>query len=270
LRAAVILRRVAVIEVPHRDVIGVRAENPGPFTLSGTNSWIVGRDPAWLIDPGPTLERHLSALTAALERRGGLGGIALTHDHLDHSEAVRRMRERFPGAPVAGGRGEVDVVLSTGTGFGPMKAMATPGHAPDHFAFLLDTVAFTGDAVLGEGSVFIAPDPGALAGYLDGLRRLRACDLALICPGHGPIVGDPNTKIEQYLAHRAEREGRLLAALAAGKRNVDELLDAAWSDAPAELRAAAAITLAAHLDKLAAEGRLPAGVERPAAWPSPS
>jgi glyoxylase-like metal-dependent hydrolase (beta-lactamase superfamily II) len=255
------------IQVPDRDAVGIRAANPGPFTLSGTNSWIVGRDPAWVIDPGPSLARHVRALTNEIKRRGGLGGIALTHDHADHSEAVPALRERFAGPPVAGGRGAVDVVLSPGGRFGPFEAVATPGHAPDHFAFLCDGVAFTGDAVLGEGSVFVAPDPGALAAYLDGLRRLRERRLELICPGHGPLVDDPAARIDQYLAHRAEREERLLAALAAGKRRVDELLDAAWSDAPSSLRLAASVTLAAHLDKLADEGRLPEGVERPAGWP---
>jgi len=259
---------MTVIEVPHHDVVGLRADNPGPFTLSGTNSWIVGRGPAWLIDPGPSLEPHLGALAAEIERRGGLGGIALTHDHLDHSEAVPAIRKRFPGAPVAAGRGAVEVLLSRGDTFGPLEAVDTPGHAPDHFTFVLAGIGFTGDAVLGEGSVFIAPDPGALADYLDGLRRLRARDLELICPGHGPLVLDPAARLEEYLAHRADRERRLLAAIASGGRSVDELLDSAWSDAPAGLRPAAAVTLAAHLDKLAAEGRLPPDVERPAGWPA--
>jgi glyoxylase-like metal-dependent hydrolase (beta-lactamase superfamily II) len=258
---------MVVIEVDGHDVVGIRADNPSPFTLSGTNSWIVGREPAWVIDPGPALAPHLSALAAELERRGGLGGIALTHDHLDHGEAAPALSERFGGVPVAGGRGDVDVVLSPGASVGPFEAVATPGHAPDHFTFVGDRVAFTGDAVLGEGSVFIAPDPGALAGYLDGLRRLRARELELICPAHGPLVRDPAARIDAYLAHRAEREERLLAAIAEGKRSVNELLEAAWSDAPAVLRPAATVTLAAHLDKLADEGRLPPEVERPARWP---
>jgi glyoxylase-like metal-dependent hydrolase (beta-lactamase superfamily II) len=257
---------MVLIEVPEHDVVGIRADNPSPFTLSGTNSWIVGREPAWVIDPGPDLAAHVNALVDELVRRGGLGGIALTHDHLDHSEAVPALRERFGGVRVAGGRGAVDVVLEPGGSFGPLEALATPGHAPDHFSFLLGPVAFTGDAVLGEGSVFIAPDPGALAGYLDGLRRLRARELELICPAHGPLVRDPAARVDEYLAHRAEREERLLAAIAQGKRSVDELLDAAWSDAPAALRLAATVTLGAHLDKLADEGRLPAEVERPAGW----
>jgi glyoxylase-like metal-dependent hydrolase (beta-lactamase superfamily II) len=251
------------LEVPGHDVVGIRAANPGPFTLSGTNSWIVGSGPVWLIDPGPALDEHLSALWDEITRRGGLGGIALTHDHPDHSEAVPAMRGRYPGVPVAGARGDVDVILADGEEFGPFEAIATPGHAPDHLSFLCGAVAFTGDAVLGQGSVFVAPDPGALVAYLDGLARLGQRRLELLCPGHGPIVRDPQAKLDEYIAHRLDRERRVLAALEQGKRSVDELLDEAWSEVPPALRVAAAVTLAAHLDKLDGEGRLPPGVERP-------
>ena len=258
--------RVTLVELPGSDVVGIRAANPGPFSLTGTNSWVIGRDPAWLVDPGPALPEHLDALTAELEARGGLAGIALTHDHYDHSEAVPAIRKRFPSATLAAARGEVDVLLAGGDTFGPLEALATPGHAPDHLAFVVGTVALTGDAVLGEGSVFVFPDPGALAGYLDGLRKLRARDLAALGPGHGPPVLDANAKLDEYIAHRLERERRLVAALGAGLRTTDELLDEVWDDAPALLRPAAAVTLAAHLDKLEEEGRLPKGVERPEPW----
>jgi glyoxylase-like metal-dependent hydrolase (beta-lactamase superfamily II) len=258
------------VELPDHDIVGIRASNPGPFTLTGTNSWVVGRDPAWLVDPGPALEDHIAALSSELERRRGLGGIALTHDHIDHAEAVPAIRELFPGAPLAAARGEIDVRLAEGTAFGPLVAVRTPGHAPDHVAFVTGNVALTGDAVLGRGSVFISPDPGALAGYLDGLARLRRHELELLCPGHGPVVDDPAAKLDEYIAHRLDRERRLLAALGAGKRSVQELLDDVWDDAPAPLRPPAAVTLAAHLDKLADEGRLPEGVERPRGWDTAS
>ncbi len=252
------------IEVPGRsDLVGIRAANPGPFTLTGTNSWIVGLEPAWVVDPGPALPEHLAALTAELDRRGGLGGIALTHDHADHSEAVPDLRSRYPDAPLAAVRGEVEIRLDEGTVVGPLAALRTPGHAPDHVAFVTGTAALTGDAVLGEGSVFIFPDPGSLAGYLSGLARLRGIGLEVLCPGHGPLVEDPDKKLSQYVEHRLDRERRLIAALDAGKRSVTELLDEVWDDAPEVLRPAAAVTLAAHLDKLEEEGRLPGGVERP-------
>ena len=243
--------------------MGIRAANPGPFTLSGTNTWIVGFGPAWLVDPGPALPEHYEAIVAELDRRGGLGGIALTHDHYDHAEGVVAIRERFGDAPLAAGRGTADVWLADGVAFGPLRAVATPGHAPDHFAFVHGRAALTGDAVLGEGSVFIAPDPQALTGYLKGLRKLRALELDVLLPGHGPVVAEPDAKLDEYIAHRLDRERRLVASLALGARTVDELLNAAWTEVPEVLRPAATVTLAAHLDKLADEGRLPEGVQRP-------
>ena len=251
------------LEVPGHEIVGLRAENPGPFTLSGTNSWIVGSQPAWLIDPGPDLPGHVGAVIAELERRGGLAGIALTHDHGDHAGAVPAVNARFPQAPVAAARGEVDRLLRDGSAFGPLEVVSTPGHAPDHLAFIVGTAALTGDAVLGQGSVFIAPDPGALTRYLEALDELRRRDLSVLLPGHGPPVHDPRGKLDEYVEHRLDRERRLLDGLSAGARSVDEMLDAAWGDVPEPLRPAATVTLAAHLDKLQAEGRLPAGIERP-------
>jgi glyoxylase-like metal-dependent hydrolase (beta-lactamase superfamily II) len=252
------------VEVPGHDLVGIRAMNPGPFTLSGTNSWIVGRGPAWLVDPGPALDEHLTAIWGEVTRRGGLGGIALTHDHPDHAEAVPAIRARFPEAPLASAKPDADIRLTDGDRFGPFEAVATPGHTPDHLAYVVVDAALTGDAILGEGSVFISPDPGALAAYLDALTRLKERPLDVLCPGHGPPVSDPRAKIDQYISHRLDRENRLIAALNSGKRSVSELLDEAWDDVPAGLRPAAAVTLAAHLDKLADEGRLPTGVGRPA------
>jgi glyoxylase-like metal-dependent hydrolase (beta-lactamase superfamily II) len=252
------------VDIPGYEIVGIRADNPGPFTLTGTNSWIVGRDPAWLVDPGPALPEHIHALSAELERRGGLAGIALTHDHIDHTQAVPALRERFPDALLAAARGNVDRRLADGSRIGPLEALPTPGHAPDHLAFVSGRIGLTGDAVLGQGSVIIGPDHGALAGYLSGLARLRCRELAVLCPGHGPPIADPAGKLDEYVAHRLDRERRLIVALDAGKRSVQELLDEAWDDVPVQLRPAAAVTLAAHLDKLADEGRLPRGVERPA------
>jgi glyoxylase-like metal-dependent hydrolase (beta-lactamase superfamily II) len=251
------------IELLDGELVGVRADNPSPFTLDGTNSWLVGRDPAWLVDPGPALGEHIEDLRTEIEARGGLGGIALTHDHPDHAQAVPAMRDRFPQAPVAGFRGAVDVRLADGTRFGPLEAMATPGHSPDHLSFAFDGLGLTGDAVLGQGSSLIIPYPGALAAYLKSLERLRERNFDVLAPGHGPPVFEVQAKLDEYIAHRLDRERRLLAALGRGRRTEAELLDDAWSDAPAALRPAAAATLAAHLDKLAEEGRLPDGVERP-------
>jgi glyoxylase-like metal-dependent hydrolase (beta-lactamase superfamily II) len=245
------------------DILCLRAPNAGPVTLSGTNTWVVGREPAWVIDPGPRLEAHLERLFEAIEARDGLGGVVLTHDHHDHSEAVPALLARHP-APVAAGRGQVDLLLKEGAHVGPFEAVATPGHAPDHFALIADGACFTGDAVLGQGSVFISPYRGAMAGYLLGLTRLRLRDdVDVLCPGHGPPVWDPQVKLEQYIDHRIDRENKLIVALGRGCRSVDQLLDAVWSDVPESLRGLATVTLAAHLDKLDEERTLPQGVERP-------
>jgi glyoxylase-like metal-dependent hydrolase (beta-lactamase superfamily II) len=237
------------------EVLLVRAANPSPFTLSGTNTWVVGRAPAWVVDPGPGSESHLDAVAAAVAARGGAGGIALTHDHPDHAEGLEALRERLGGPPVGAMPG-----LGDGDAFGPFVALSVPGHAPDHLVFVCGEGAFTGDAVLGEGSVFIAPGGGSLGAYLDGLRRLRAMAPARLFPGHGPVVDDPAAKLDEYIAHRLERERRIVAALEAGARSEEELLAAAWDEVPEGLRLPAAWTLAAHLEKLREEGRLPAGL----------
>ena len=251
-----------------RDIALVPARNPGPFTLTGTNTWLVGRDPCWIVDPGPFLDEHVEAVVAEAGRRGGAGGIALTHDHGDHAGAAAAVRAAT-GAPVGAARWEgADVTLADGDAFGALEVVATPGHATDHLAFVFGDACFTGDAVLAESSVFVAPDPGALRGYLAALERLRAMDLALLCTGHGPPVTDPAALLDRYLAHRRDRERRLLAALDDGLRDADELLDRVWDDAPASLRLAATATLAAHLGKLAEEGRLPPDVRLPP-WPPP-
>jgi glyoxylase-like metal-dependent hydrolase (beta-lactamase superfamily II) len=247
----------------HYDILRLRAPNPGLLTLSGTNTWVVGRGPAWVVDPGPLLDPHLERLSAAIEARGGLGGVVLTHDHSDHSEAVGPLLELHP-APLAAGRGSVDVQLGEGVRVGPFEAVATPGHSADHFALVADGACFTGDSVLGDGSVFISPYRGSMSGYLLALTRLGLReDFNVLCPGHGPPVWDAHTKLEEYVAHRIDRENHLIVALGEGKRTVEELLDAVWSDVPEPLRGMATATLAAHLDKLEDEQVLPMGVERP-------
>ena len=255
------------------DVALVRADNPSPLTLTGTNTWLVGRDPCWVVDPGPAdLDAHVEVVLAEAGARGGVGGVALTHDHGDHAGAVAALVAGAGGGdvPVLAARfAGATALVGDGDAVGPsLTAIAVPGHAPDLLCFALggDELCFTGDAVLGSGSVFIAPDPGALAGYLLGLERLRARGFALLAPGHGPVVEDPEAKLSEYVSHRLDREARLVRALDAGARSIDALLDAAWDDVGPELRLPATVTLFAHLDKLAEEGGLPEGVEERPEW----
>jgi glyoxylase-like metal-dependent hydrolase (beta-lactamase superfamily II) len=225
----------------------VRADNPSPLTLDGTNSYLVE---GWVIDPGPDDARHLDAIVAAAEP-GGIAGIVLTHSHPDHSE----------GAPALAARaGAVVIQPHEGERIGPLEAIATPGHSADHMSLLHGRVLFSGDTVLGTGSVFISPGEGSLAAYLDSLRRLRRLDLEVILPGHGPPVWDPRAKLDEYIEHRLERERKVVAALEAGALTRDEVLDRAWDDvdfaAHPFLRYAAGLTLDAHIEKLVEDGRL--------------
>ncbi len=236
-----------MIAEPAPGVVRIRADNPGLLTLDGTNTWVLGRDPAWIVDPGPALPTHLAAVAEVVEARGGAGGIVLTHHHADHAAGADDLA------------GRLGVTLGEP---GPLETVPLPGHTDDHVAYVWEGVCCAGDAMLGEGSVFVAGD---MAGYLDGLRALRTRELRLICPGHGPPIHEPVARIDAYLAHRLDRETRLLAALADGVRTDDALLDKVWDDAPAQLRGAAALTMHAHLRKLADEGRLPDDVQVPPA-----
>lgn len=215
------------------------------MTLEGTNTYLYGSDPCAVIDPGPDDERHLTAVRAAAEQRGGIGLVLLTHGHGDHADGAGQL-----GAEV--------ILPGDGEEHAGLRAVATPGHAPDHVCLMTgDGICFSGDLVLGTGSTFVPPDGGSLAAYMDSLRRMQAETIELICPGHGPWITDPATKLAEYVEHREMRERRLLTALERGERSRAALLAEAWSDVPSELRPAAEMVMQAHLDKLEAEGRLP-------------
>ena len=229
----------------HPEIVRIVAPNPGPMTLEGTNTYIYGSNPCAVIDPGPEVEAHLDAVRSAAEERGGIGLVLLTHGHGDHADGAE-------------GLGAEVVLPSEGEENGGLRAIATPGHAADHVCLMsADRVCFSGDLVLGAGSTFVPPDGGSLAAYMDSLHRMQEEQIELICPGHGPWVEDPATKLAEYVEHREMRERRLLAALVRGERSRQALLAEVWDDVPAEVRPAAALVMQAHLDKLKAEGRLP-------------
>ncbi|HVY79107.1 MAG TPA: MBL fold metallo-hydrolase [Solirubrobacterales bacterium] len=238
----------------HPEIERIVAPNPGPMTLAGTNTYLCGSGPCTVIDPGPDDAGHLDAIRAAASERGGIGLVLLTHGHGDHAEGAERLAAAAGGTPI----------LRPGDGeeHRGLRALATPGHAPDHVCFLTAAgVCFSGDLVLGEGSTFVPPDGGSLAAYMDSLRRLQAVPIELICPGHGPWITDPAAKLAEYVEHREMRERRLLAALERGERSRAALLADAWSDVPEEMRPAAELVMQAHLEKLATEGRLPTDLE---------
>jgi len=236
------------------DVERLTANNPSPMTLEGTNTYIVGREPAVVIDPGPDDEAHIEAVRAAAAARGGIGTVLLTHGHGDHSDGVGALGVE-PARPA-----DEDWIAG-------LQTLATPGHADEHLCFLLPAgsdrsgpyACFTGDLILGEGSTIVGPRDmgGSLLGFMESLRRLQALDLTVLYPGHGPEVADPQAKIAEYIAHRQEREDRLVGALDRGERSRAALLAEVWDDVPEQLLGAAALAMQAHLEKLAEENRLP-------------
>ncbi len=220
------------------------------MTLAGTNTYLYGSGPCTVIDPGPEDRAQRAAIRAAAAGLGGIGVVLLTHSHADHAAGAAAL-----GAQV--------ILPADGEEHAGLRALATPGHATDHVCFLsADGVCFSGDLVLGMGSTFVPPEGGSLAAYMQSLRRLQAQQIELICPGHGPWVNDPAAKLAEYVSHREMREARLLAALARGERSRQGLLAEVWDDVPAEVHPVAALVMEAHLQKLAAEGRLPSD------WPA--
>ncbi|HZO04958.1 MAG TPA: MBL fold metallo-hydrolase, partial [Solirubrobacterales bacterium] len=171
----------------HPEVLRILAPNPGPMTLEGTNTYVYGADPCVVIDPGSDDAGHLAAIEAAAAERGGIGTVLLTHSHGDHTLGADQL-----GAEV--------VLPVGGEEHGGLRALATPGHAADHVAFLTaDGVCFSGDLVLGLGSTIVPPGGNSLAAFLDSLRLLAAEPLELIAPGHGPWVTDPAAKLAEYI-----------------------------------------------------------------------
>ncbi|MGI8726223.1 MAG: MBL fold metallo-hydrolase [Solirubrobacterales bacterium] len=260
------------------DVVRVIADNPGPMTLEGTNTYLVGGEPCLVVDPGPEEPGHLGRVRREGERRGGIGGIFLTHSHLDHSEAVGSLQ-----APLLWGSAEaIDEGTQLAEALGPsgiepvartrvaeaepigaLTALPTPGHATEHACFLYGDVAFCGDLLLGYGSTIVPPRAagGSLADYMASLDRLEATGCRLLCPGHGPWIERPFARIAEQRAHRLEREQALRAALGEGIADREELLARVWADVPTVLLPAASLSLQAHLEKLAADGLDLAGLE---------
>lgn len=245
----------------------VRAPNASPLTLSGTNSYIVDcfDRVALVVDPGPAMEEHVQSLLDAAKARGlRIVAVVVTHGHPDHAPAALPLSfatgatvYAHPECAIPHAR-DLRFDRSLRIGERSFKALDAPGHTFDHIV-LYDRHAkllFTGDTVLGEGTVVIAPPGGAMRPYQRTLEQMARefVDARLILPGHGPLVDNPQAKIAQYIEHRKMREAQLIEALSFGAATVPQLVSLIYRDTPQNLRPAAARQLLAYLYALRDEG----------------
>lgn len=232
----------------------ITAPNPGPMTLDGTNSWVLGRSRVVVVDPGPLDEPHLLDLAMS----GEVTQILLTHGHADHSAGAQRLHE-LTGAPV---RAWDARWLNHAEAFEPDEVVAlddvtiqvlhTPGHTDDSVSFVVRDAGgaaalLTGDTILGRGTTVIAHPEGRLADYLATLDRLRGLGEVVVLPGHGPVSGDAVGQATAYLAHRRERLDQVREAVAAGASTADDVVDAVYADVSGDVRWAALLSVEAQL-----------------------
>ncbi|MEU5529810.1 MBL fold metallo-hydrolase [Micromonospora chersina] len=242
----------------------VRAPNPGPMTLDGTNSWVLrapGASHAVVVDPGPADEEHLAALTA----HGPVGFVLITHGHADHTEGAPRLSALLGGAPVlavdpahtvGGPPLTPDTALDAGL---EIRPLTTPGHTADSVCFLVghgdERVVLTGDTILGRGTTVVAHPDGHLGDYLSSLELLTTYRGIPALPGHGPALADCGAAAEFYLAHRRARLDQVRAAVAAGATTAPEVVERVYADVDRSLWWAAEWSVRAQLEYLGVTAR---------------
>jgi glyoxylase-like metal-dependent hydrolase (beta-lactamase superfamily II) len=256
----------------------VRADNPSPLTGTGTNSYLVGQGEVAVIDPGPDLDSHLSALLASLGKGERITRILVTHAHLDHSALVPRLKaetgaEVLSFGPADSGRSAImtDLArqgLTSGEGadhsFRPdrrllegevvtvgglqIETLHLPGHMGCHVGFALGDILFSGDHVMQWSSTLVSPPDGDMTAYMATLQALARRKWARFLPGHGPVVTDPAARMAELIQHRLDREAAILQGLRdLGKANATELAALIYTDTPPHLLYAASRNVLAHL-----------------------
>jgi glyoxylase-like metal-dependent hydrolase (beta-lactamase superfamily II) len=261
-------------------VVRLVANNPGPFTFRGTNTYIVGRDDLVLIDPGPGDAAHLQAILATLAGRR-LNHILITHTHRDHVDGLAALvaatgaatagfgrRAAEPGAKRTSPSGSEyidqhfvpDIRLEHGgrlAGDGwAFTALHTPGHAPDHLCFELEGagVLFSGDHVMGWNTSVVAPPEGRMADYLRSLELLGERADRVYLPGHGGRIEEPQRLVKAFLLHRRMREHAILDCIRAGTNTVRGIVPAIYRDLDPKLVNAASLSVLAHVEHLISRG----------------
>lgn len=251
------------------------ANNPGPYTFLGTNTYLVGSGQVAVIDPGPADEAHLAAIAAATKGER-ISHILVTHSHRDHCDGAKPLQAMLGGEIVAYGTADgprgagtpglgdafVDAAFVVdravrdgdsvkGRGFS-LDVLHMPGHAPDHLCFALvgKRTVFTGDHVMGWNTTVIAPPEGNMADFLASLDRLMKRHDKMFLPGHGGRIETPQRVVRAYITHRRWREQTILACLDDGVCTIPLIVNKLYGALGAELKEAAALSVLAHLDYL--------------------
>lgn len=262
-------------------ILRVTANNPGPFTSWGTNTYIVGTGTLAVIDPGPDDSGHLRLLLSIIGDRP-VSHIFVSHTHRDHSALVESLKAAT-GARTAGQGpqprpkpigGPKDSLIEAGTDFTftpdlllrdgdvvvgdgwSLEAIHTPGHAANHLALgLVGTgTLFSGDHVMGWSTTIVAPPDGSMAAYIASLDKLLDRTDTLYLPGHGGPVAEPLDRVRTLRAHREMREAMVLTRVRNGDRIVPNIVSALYSRTDPALHGAAALTVFAHLERLIERG----------------
>jgi glyoxylase-like metal-dependent hydrolase (beta-lactamase superfamily II) len=225
----------------------LRAPNPGPMTLDGTNTWVLGEHRV-VIDPGPADDGHLAAIAA----HAPIDTILLTHGHADHVEGAARLSEMLGGVPVIGFDaahcvGAQPLRGVPGEEIAGLQVIFTPGHTGDSVSYRTRDVVFSGDTILGRGTTVVAWPDGDLGDYLASLRRLRAHGPVPILPGHGPALADCSVAAAYYLEHRLARLEQVRAARVAGAETAEQVVRVVYADVDPVLWPAAEWSVRAQL-----------------------